>query len=313
MRRELKSAEHGGFSRARHYVQEARQQAAHRFDFRHVAQRRVLAAEIIQPQGARRAPAAWAELLHHEPFRRHLPANSSDQLPQNVLHRHNARRAAEFIEHNRQAPLLPLQAFEQLQQIHGLRHKRRKLDRIRQINLRVHQQRPRVQDADDRIRRSVVNRQSAVLVLARRGNHFLEGQIIRNGRHLRARLHHFAGRAPVQADDLQDDLLFRLSQRPLLKRHLQQLPVIGVRQCAGGRQCPGHNGFKNGLIELLRHPAQRQAHAHHPGQRSHHAQGPLFRPAHRQSLGPHLAADQDQQQQAGDGQGERPVPVDGHP
>ncbi len=48
----------------------------------------------------------------------------------------DARRAAEFVQHHRQAALLLLQALEQLQQIHRLRHERRKFNRVGQVNLR---------------------------------------------------------------------------------------------------------------------------------------------------------------------------------
>ena len=66
--------------------------------------------------------------------------------------------------------------------------------------------------------------------LPRRRDHFLQRQIIRDRRHLRARPHHVLHRAPVQVDDLQNDVPRRLRQIALLKRELHQLLIIRIRQ-----------------------------------------------------------------------------------
>ena len=58
----------------------------------------------------------------------------ADQLRQDVLHRHNAGRAAKFIEHNGHAALLFLQRPEKLQQVHRLGHEGRKFNGIRQFD-----------------------------------------------------------------------------------------------------------------------------------------------------------------------------------
>ena len=67
-------------------------------------------------------------------------------------------------------------------------------------------------------------------MLARGGDHFLDGQVVRDAGHLRARPHDFLDRAAVEADDLQDDFLFRLRERALLESHFQQFLVIRVGQ-----------------------------------------------------------------------------------
>ena len=57
-----------------------------------------------------------------------LAVNLPQHLRQNVLDGDDAGGAAEFVQHDGQAALLALQAFEQLQQVHALRHEGRKLD-----------------------------------------------------------------------------------------------------------------------------------------------------------------------------------------
>ena len=160
----------------RHHVQTFEQQSAHRLHPGHFPQFRVFAPEIIQAHRAVHPPTARPEFLHDKTFTLGLAMEFADQLRENVLHRHQAGDAPEFIQHHRHAASLPLQALEQLQQIHRLRHERGKLDGVRQVRVRVEQQRPRVQNADDRIRRLVVHRQTAVAEFARGRNHFFEGQ-----------------------------------------------------------------------------------------------------------------------------------------
>ena len=123
-----------------------------------------------------------------------------------------------------------------------------------------------MENADNGIRGFVIHRQAPMFMLPRLRDHFLHRQIIGNRRHLRARFHHFLHRPAVQADDLQDDFLLRLRQRPLLKSHLQQLLVIRSRQRRLWPKVLRDDGFQNPAIEPLRHPAQWQAQAHYNGQ-----------------------------------------------
>ena len=52
--------------------------------------------------------------------------------------------------------------------------------------------------------------------------------------------------APVQADDLQNNLFFRLRQRTLLKRQLNQLLVIRIRERSLRAEIFRNHGFENG-------------------------------------------------------------------
>ena len=60
------------------------------------------------------------------------------------LHRDQPRCPAKLIYDDRQATLLPLQALEQLQEVHARRNKRWELNRFGQIDVRIEQQRPRI-------------------------------------------------------------------------------------------------------------------------------------------------------------------------
>ena len=75
-------------------------------------------------------------------------------------------------------------------------------------------------------------------MLARRGNHFLHRKSSEMQAICERGLHHVPRRAPVQADDLQNDLLLRLRQRALLVGHFQQLLYsASVRRRRGRPRC----------------------------------------------------------------------------
>ena len=105
-----------------------------------------------------------------------------------------------------------------------------KLNGVDEIDIRVEQQNARVQNADDGVRRFVVNRQAAMFHLSRGGDHFLDRQIVRDAGHLRARPHDFLHGAAVEVDDLQDDFLLRLAERALLIGEFEQFLVFLVRE-----------------------------------------------------------------------------------
>ena len=88
-----------------------------------VVSERDYALKVILPQRAADTPASGTQLLHDECVRLDLVPDAANHFLKNIFHRHNAGRAAEFIEHDGQAPLLALQTFQQLQQVHALRHK----------------------------------------------------------------------------------------------------------------------------------------------------------------------------------------------
>src|SRR5438094_1040768 len=119
---QLQAAKDRRLSNGRHRVQLRQQQPTHRIDARDVPQLGILPAKILQPHRGVDAPPALAELLHHEPLCFAFAANLADRLLQDVLDRHQPGRAAEFIEYDRQAALLPLQALQQLQQVHAYRN-----------------------------------------------------------------------------------------------------------------------------------------------------------------------------------------------
>src|SRR6266481_4589856 len=71
--------------------------------------------------------------------------------------------------------------------------------------LRIQQEGAGIQDADDGIGRLVVKRQTSMLMFTGGGDHVFDGEIIGNGGHLGTRLHHFAGDATIEVDDLEND------------------------------------------------------------------------------------------------------------
>src|SRR5205814_262348 len=85
-----------------HDLQLAEQQPAHRVHPWHVPQLRIFATKILQPHRRIHPPAALAQFLHDEPLRFAFAADFADDFLEDVLHRHQARRAAEFIQHDGQ-------------------------------------------------------------------------------------------------------------------------------------------------------------------------------------------------------------------
>ena len=151
---------------------------------------------------------------------------------------------------------------------------------------------------------------------ARGGDHFIERQIIRDRRHLGAWPHHVLHRAPIQINDLQNDVAGGLGEVALLKSELDQLLIIGIRQ----RLLRFHR-FRNhrpqqGVIEPLRELMQRARHPMQPRQRARHPQRPDFRPAHGKRFGQHLAEEEREQEHRGHRchrPGQWPVIAERHP
>ena len=149
-------------------------------------------------------------------------------------------------------------------------------------------------------------------VFARGGDHVLNGKVIRDARHLRARRHHFAGGAPVEADDLQDDFLFRLRERPLLIGEFEQFLIFGIGR--RGRRFDGlRRGGEDGDVDFLRDAAEHESEFFQPHQRSGHAQGPELRPPDRQSLRQNLADKKNENEQPDDGRNGKPASAQRHP
>jgi len=118
-----------------------------------------------------------ANLFHHETFRLRFGADFSDKLAENVFHRHQTGDAAKFIQHDGEAATLLLQSVEKLEQIHRLRHERRKFNHLRQTILDRAAMRA-VQNADDCVRRFIVNRQAAMLEFFCGAHHFIHRRVV---------------------------------------------------------------------------------------------------------------------------------------
>src|SRR6266567_8174596 len=76
--RQLQSPEDNGLSHGRDRFQLQEHQPAHRIDFRHTAEFRIFAPEILQPHRGVHTPAARPEFFHHEPLRFAFTANFAD-------------------------------------------------------------------------------------------------------------------------------------------------------------------------------------------------------------------------------------------
>ena len=210
--------------------------------------------------------------------------------------------------------MLALKALEQLQQIHAGGHEGRKLDDLGEIDLGIEQEAAGVEDADDGVGRVVVDREAAVLMFARGGDHVLDAEIVGDAGHLRARLHHFAHGAAVEADDFQNDLELGLGERALLDGELEQFLIIVLVQAAVGADGFGNGDAQNRGVQALGDLAQRAHHAHEQPQRRGDAQRPRVGRAHGQRLGHDFADDQDQSEQEHERGGQGPMPlVQGHP
>src|SRR5438876_48480 len=76
--RQLQSPEDNGLAHGRDGFQLQEEQPAHRIDFRHTAELRILAPEILQPHHGVNAPAARPEFFHHQSLLLAFPANFPD-------------------------------------------------------------------------------------------------------------------------------------------------------------------------------------------------------------------------------------------
>ena len=65
-----------------------------------------------------------------------------------------------------------------------------------------------------------------MLEFFRGGNHFPDTRVVADGCHAGARAHHVARHALIQADDLQDDFLFRFREGALLQSPCPTTPDI---------------------------------------------------------------------------------------
>ncbi len=271
-----------------HDLELAEGQAGHGFATGTSRQQRIFAAEIVQAQTAADAPAVWGQLFQDGALGGVLAVNFPQHLAQDVLDGHDAGRAAKFVQDNGQAALLALEAFQQLQQVHALRDEGGKLDGQGKVRRRVQQQGAGVEDADNGVHRFIVNGQAAVFETPGGLDHFRDRKIVGDAGHLRARLHHVAGVAAVQIDDLQDDLLLARRQGALLIGHFEQLLVLGVGK-AGGRKGGAGKGAQAQVGQALGHAAQGAADPLQQEHRAGHAQGPEFRGADGEGFGGHFA------------------------
>ena len=106
------------------------EQPTERIDFRHLAESGIFPAKIFQRKSAARAPAAFAKLLEKNRRTLALARDFANDLTQNIVKCDQSGGAAKFVQDNGHPALLPLKTFQQLQQVHGSRHKRRELDHL---------------------------------------------------------------------------------------------------------------------------------------------------------------------------------------
>src|SRR5580692_3018456 len=145
----------------------------------------------------------------------------------------------------------------------------------------------------------------------RRGNHLIHRRIVRDAGHRRARAHHVTCGAAVQADDLQDDFLFRFAERALLESHLEEFLVLTFRQSAGYARTG--NFFEEEGIQPLRGSMQRSGESLEGQQDPTYAQGPPLWLAHGQSFRKHFTPNQYQCHQRAHREDKRPLCVEHQP
>ena len=284
----------------------AHEQAAHRVHVGNVAEVGIFAAKIFDAGRAADAPFAGTLLFQNVSAGVGIAADFADDLLENVVNGDQAGGAAEFVEHDGEAAALALERLKKLEQIHARGNEGWKFDGFGEIDIWVEQERTRVENADDRVGRFIVNGQAAVFVFARGLDHFLDAEVVGNAGHGGARFHHVAGGLAFHADDLENDFLFGAGESALLPGDFEKVLIFLVGEDRLWFEVFG-NGAQNESFEAVGKAAGGFAvfGQHFDGTRE--ADGPKFRSAHAESFRKDFADEQDENEKAGHRENDRRV------
>ena len=182
-----------------------------------------------------------------------LVLDLADDLLEQVLDRHETRRATVLVEHDRDVDLAPLELVQQVVDRHRLGHEYRRPQqrsecraRLRSV-LQDRQQVFRVQDADDLVDRLLEDRDPRVALLDHDTDRLVQGRRCGQGDDRDARGHHLVQAPVAQLDDRVDHLLLLGLQHALLPAPLHdQHQLLGADLCLGPDLCAEHPGDGGG-------------------------------------------------------------------
>src|SRR5262245_61963775 len=108
------------FSGRRDDLRQLHNQTSHRVYIRIFSDLGAFPSKIIHSHGAAQPPSPESELLDGESLRLCLATYLTEHLLEDILESDKAGGPSEFIQDDRQPPLLSLQRLEQSQEIHRL-------------------------------------------------------------------------------------------------------------------------------------------------------------------------------------------------